>query len=219
MSYGIKILVEGPMALFSRPELKVERVSYPFITPSAARGLIEAIYWHPGMRYVIDRIHVLNPIEFSNVRRNEVKSKISARNVNSVINGGQATLMIATGEDIQQRASMVLKNVRYVIEAHFDLTEKATPTDSAEKFYAILTRRLKKGQCYHQPALGCREFPARFSLYEGEDIPNPHRGKQQDYGLMLLDMDYSDPKNIQPMYFHAVMKDGVIDLTDCEVFR
>lgn len=219
MSYGIKILVEGPMALFSRPELKVERVSYPFITPSAARGLIEAIYWHPGMRYVIDRIHVLNPIEFSNVRRNEVKSKISARNVNTVINGGQATLMIATGEDIQQRASMVLKNVRYLIEAHFDLTEKATPTDSADKFYAILTRRLKKGQCYHQPSLGCREFPARFSLYEGEDIPNPHMGKRQDYGLMLLDMDYSDPKNIQPMYFHAVMKDGVIDLTDCEVFR
>lgn len=219
MSYGFRIHAEGPMALFTRPELKVERVSYPVITPSAARGLIESLYWHPGIRYAIDRIHVLNPIAYTNIRRNEVKSKISARNVRSVMNGGSGPLYIATGEDIQQRASMVLRDVAYVIDFHFDITDKAAPGDNTGKFADIIKRRLRKGQCYQQPYFGTREFPARVSLYERDEVITAYPGQEQDLGLMLLDMDYSDTQNIRPLFFRAVMKNGVINLTDCEVLR
>ena len=140
---AIKLEVWGDYACFSRPEMKVERVSYDVITPSAARGLIEAIYWHPGMRYVIDRIHVLSPIRFSNVRRNEVKDKISCREVKRIMeHGGES--FIATPESIQQRAAMVLRDVRYVIEAHFEMTDKAAPGDNPGKFQDILRRRMEK---------------------------------------------------------------------------
>lgn len=219
MAYGIRFYAEGPLALFSRPELKVERVSYAVITPSAARGLLESIYWHPGLRYTIDRIYVQNPIAYTNIRRNEVKNKISAANVRAVMNGCPGPLYISTRQDIQQRASMVLRDVRYVIEAHFDLTDKASPSDNAGKFIDIIRRRLRKGQCFQQPCLGTREFPARFGLYEEDEIPTAYPNSQQDLGLMLYDMDYSDPENIHPVFFHAVMKNGVIDLRECEVFR
>ena len=154
---SVKIEVWGDYACFTRPEMKVERVSYDVMTPSAARGLVEAIYWHPGLAWRIDRIYVLKPIQFTNIRRNEVKSKISAQNVRSVMNGAQKPLYISTSEDIQQRAAMVLKDVRYVIEAHFTLTDKANETDNAGKFQDIIKRRLVRGQCYHQPYFGCRE--------------------------------------------------------------
>ena len=130
MSQGIQVEVWGDYALFTRPELKVERVSYDVMTPSAARGLIEAIYWHPGLRWHIDRIHVMNPIAFTNIRRNEVKDKILASNVRSVMTGGDKPLAIYTGESIQQRASMVLTDVRYVIDCHFTMTDKAAPSDN-----------------------------------------------------------------------------------------
>ncbi len=125
MQMSVKVEVWGDYACFTRPEMKVERVSYDVMTPSAARGLLEAIYWHPGMTWVIDKMYVLNPIEFTNIRRNEVKSKISARNVSSVMKGKTEPLFISTSDDIQQRAALVLKNVRYVIEAHFEMTQKA----------------------------------------------------------------------------------------------
>jgi CRISPR-associated protein Cas5d len=162
MGYGIKLEVWGDYALITRPEMKVERVSYDVITPSAARGIIEAIYWKPAIRWYIDRIHVYNPIEFTNIRRNEVGSKISAREVNTAMNGGRNALFINTNKARQQRASMILKNVRYILEAHFELTNKAGETDTIEKHYNIALRRMRKGQCYHTPCFGCREFLARM---------------------------------------------------------
>ena len=218
MGYGIKVEVWGDYALFTRPEMKVERVSYDVMTPSAARGLIESIYWKPAIYGVIDKIHVCNPIEFTNIRRNEVKSKLLSSTARSVMNGGQKELFINTSADIQQRASMLLKNVRYIIEAHFELTEKAGETDTVEKHYNVALRRLRNGQYFHAPSMGCREFPANFRLYEDSRIQTAYSGTK-DLGFMLYEMDYSNPEDIQPIFFRALMQDGTIDLTDCEVVR
>lgn len=220
MGVGVKVNVWGEYALFSRPELKVERYSYDIITPSAARGILEAIYWHPGMRWIIDKIYVKNPIQFTSVRRNEVKSKILASNVLQAYNGADKPLYISTKEDIVQRASQLLCNVSYTIEAHFEMTEKANASDNPGKFKDIIMRRLRKGECFHMPYLGCREFPANFALCEEEEIHTAYDVvAEKDLGLMLYDMDYSDPENIQPMFFRAVMRHGVVDLRDCEVLR
>lgn len=217
----VTVEVWGDYACFSRPEMKVERVSYDVMTPSAARGLLESIYWHPGMKWVIDRIHVCSPIRFSSIRRNEVKDTISARKVRTVMeNGGE--LYLAAPESIQQRAAMILRDVRYVIEAHFEMTEKASPGDHPGKFQDIMSRRLVKGQFYHQPCFGVREFPAQFSPCAAlPPCPEELRG-EKDLGWMLLDMDYSDPENITPLFFRAILRDGVLDvpgITDREVVR
>ena len=220
MGVGVKVNVWGDYALFSRPELKVESYSYDIITPSAARGILEAIYWHPGMRWIIDKIYVKNPIQFTSVRRNEVKSKILASNVLQAYNGADKPLYISTKEDIVQRASQLLCNVSYTIEAHFEMTEKANTSDNPGKFKDIIMRRLRKGECFHMPYLGCREFPANFALCEEEEIHTAYDVvEEKDLGIMLFDMDYSDPENIQPMFFRAVMRHGVVDLRDCEVLR
>lgn len=216
---SVKIKVWGPYAMFSRPEMKVERCSYDVLTPSAARGLLEAIYWHPGLRWCIDKIQVVKPIRFTSVRRNEVKSKVSASNALQVYNGVDKPLYINTKEDIVQRASILLCDVEYVIEAHFEMTEKANATDNPGKFQDIIKRRLKRGECYHMPYFGCREFPANFALCEEEISSYYENEPEKDLGFMLYDMDYTDPNNIQPMFFRAVMKHGTIDLRDCEVIR
>lgn len=219
MSYGIKVRVWGDMALFSRPEMKVERCSYDVMTPSAARGILEAIYWHPGFRWIIDKIYVVNPIKFTSVRRNEVKAKISSEAVRRVMNGEHKQLYISTKENIVQRASILLKDVEYVIEAHFEMTEKANSTDNHGKFKDIMVRRLRKGECYHMPYFGCREFPANFELFENEVTESFYKDDEKDLGYMLYDMDYSDPLEIKPMFFRAFMHHGVVNLQDCEVFR
>ena len=207
---SIKVEVWGDYACFSRPELKTERMSYDVMTPSAARGLLEAIYWHPGLRWVIDRIYVMQPFRFTGIRRNEVKSKISADNVRSAMSGGKQEVYLCTSEDIQQRAATVLQDVRYVIEAHFVMTDQAAPSDNAGKFCDIMRRRLEKGQCYHQPCFGVREFPAQFRLWPGGEIPTT--GETRDMGLMLYDMDYSDLRNITPMFFRAALENGVLNV-------
>ena len=190
------------------------------ITGSAARGILEAIYWHPGMRWIIDRIYVKNPIQFTSVRRNEVKSKILASSVLQAYNGAEKPLYISTKADIVQRASTLLCNVEYVIEAHFDMTEKANETDNPGKFKDIIMRRLKRGECYHMPYFGCREFPAHFCLCEEDEIKTAYdEVEEKDLGFMLYDIDYTDKENLQPMFFRAVMKRGVLDLRDCEVVR
>lgn len=207
----MSIMVEtwGPYACFSRPEMKVERVSYDIMTPSAARGLIEAIYWHPGLRWRIDRIYIRAPIRFTNVRRNEVKDVVKASTVKKLMDsGGEA--WIATSESIQQRASMILRDVHYVIEAHFEMTENASPTDNPGKFQDIVTRRLSRGQFYHQPCFGTREFPAFFKPCEKiPECPEELKG-HKDLGWMLWDMDYSDPQDIRPLFFRAELRDGVL---------
>ncbi len=213
---SVKVEIWGPYACFTRAELKTERASFSVITPSAARGILESLYWHPGMMYIIDRIHVLSPIRFTNIRRNEVKDKVLASKLLASAKGGEIPC-IATGESIQQRASMMLKDVHYVIEAHFDMTSKAGPGDNPGKFQDIIKRRLKRGSCYSQPYLGCRECTCYYRLWEEDSIPAID--ESQDLGLMFYDNDYSNPKEIQPTYFHAVMKHGVIDLRNCEVIR
>ena len=215
----ISLEVWGDYALFTRPEMKVERVSYDVMTPSAARGLIEAIYWHPGLRWVIDCIHVCAPIRLTNLRRNEVKSTLSARSVRTVMERGTGELYLCTANDIQQRAALLLRDVHYVIEAHFDVTDKAAPGDNPGKFQDIVKRRIQRGQFYHQPCFGTREFPAAFRLWEGGEIPTAYPGSEKDLGFMLYDMDYGDPADIKPMFFRAVLKNGVLDLTDAEVYR
>ena len=217
---SVKLEVWGDYACFTRPEMKAERVSYDVMSFSSARGILEAIFWHPGMRYVIDRIYVLSPIAFTNIRRNEVKSKISASVVKKQITGGSNELYLDASEEIMQRAAMVLRDVHYVIEAHFELVpEKLGANDNEGKFCEMLGRRVEKGQCYHTPYFGCREFPVNFRHWEGEDIPTAYPNETKDLGFMLFDMDYSDPKNIQPMFFRAQLKNGALDLTNAEVLK
>ena len=209
----MSILVEvwGDYACFSRPEMKVERVSYDVMTPSAARGLLESIYWHPGLMWVIDRIHVCSPIRFTNIRRNEVKDTISLKKAETILkNGGD--FYLSTSESIQQRAAMVLRDVHYVIEAHFQMTAKASPSDNPGKFRDIMRRRLEKGQFYHQPYFGVREFPANFRPCQTiPPCPESLCG-EVDLGWMLLDLDYQDPQNITPKFFRAVLRDGVLEV-------
>lgn len=211
---SIQIEVWGDYACFSRPEMKTERVSYDVMTPSAARGLIESIYWHPGLRYCIDRIHVLAPIRFTNIRRNEVKSTLLARKALSAARSGE-TLALIPSQDIQQRAALILQDVHYVIEAHFDMTDKAAPGDNPGKFQDILRRRLQRGQAYSQPYFGCREFAAHFQEWPGGDVPAID--VTQDLGFMLYDMDYRDMQNIQAQFFRAKLEHGVLDCRNCEV--
>lgn len=202
----------GPYACFTRPEMKTERVSYDVITPSAARGLLESIYWHPGMRWVIDRIHVSAPIKFTNLRRNEVKSTISARVARTVMTRETGDLFLEAPRDRQQRASMLLRDVHYIIDAHFEMTDKAAPSDNERKFQEIVERRIARGQCYSQPYFGCREFPAQFKACEAiPPCPEELRGTW-DLGYMLWDLDYSNPENITPLFFRASLRDGVLEV-------
>lgn len=172
VSYGFKIMVEGDYACYTRPEFKVERVSYDVPTPGALEGMLKSIYWKPAIRYVIDKIIVFQPIEFVNVRRNEVKEKVLLRNIKSQMNGKGGDPCIYTDKDISQRASMILKNVKYGIEFHFELTgiKSDEETDSEKKHFNMIKRRLEKGQCFRTPCLGCSEFPAkRIDLVEEFD--------------------------------------------------
>lgn len=221
MAYGFKVEAWGDYALFTRPELSVERVSYDVMTPSVARGILESIFWHPGMRYTIDRIHVLNEIRFENIRRNEVKSKALASSMRKAIGGKGGLPYIDRSADIQQRSSMVLGDVRYVIEAHFDMTEKTAPSDSPGKFCDIFRRRCERGQCYSQPYLGTREFSAHFRPWTSLSDPVGFYSTdgERDLGLMLYDMDYSNLEDILPTFFRARMVNGVISISQSEVFR
>lgn len=211
---GTKLHVWGPYACFTRPEMKVERVSYDVMTPSAARGVLEAIHWKPAIVWVIDRIHVLRPIRFQTFRRNEVGSKIPAARVKTAMGRDSLEgLGLAVDDDRQQRATIALYDVAYVIEAHFELTEKAGPDDTAAKHIEMFKRRAAKGQCFHRPCLGCREFAADFELVEG-DMPSsalPAADKSRDLGWMLYDIDFSKPDK-PPIFFRARLENGILDV-------
>jgi CRISPR-associated protein Cas5d len=212
MGYGIKLKVWGERACFTRPEMKVERVSYDVMTPSAARGILEAIYWKPSIQWVVDRIHVLNPIKFENIRRNEVASKIPKNNITSAMKDPSKPLFLFVEEDRQQRAAMVLRDVAYVIEAHFEPNDKDGENEG--KHLDIFNRRAGAGQCFNQPYFGCREFPVFFEL-AGDEMPAALQ-EDRDLGWMLYDMDFpkkgSKKTPITPMFFHAVMRAGKIDI-------
>ncbi|HWP39857.1 type I-C CRISPR-associated protein Cas5c [Fontivita pretiosa] len=212
---GIRIHVWGDFACFTRPEMKVERVSYDVITPSAARGILEAIYWKPQIRWRITRIHVLKPIRFTSLRRNEVASKVPAARVAQAMSSGHGALGLYVEDDRQQRAATILRDVAYVIEARFDIIDGE---DNPGKHLDQFNRRARDGQCHTRPYLGCREFPADFELIE-KDQPLPpvadELAGERDLGYMLHDIDFAD--GITPHFFHAIMRDGVIDVPPMRV--
>jgi len=216
LGYGFKVEICGDYACFSRPELKVERVSYDIITPSAARGILEAVMWKPAVRYFIDEIAVCKPIRFENIRRNEVGFKANSMEPKSA-NVGR-----------QQRASMVLRDVRYIVSAHFEMTEKAQEHDNEGKFAEMIRRRLEKGQCFHEPYLGVREFPAKLRLIGKDETPPMPIEETRSFGVMLYDIEYIKEtdtrgdeivKEFRPTYFIADMRQGVVDLRNVEVLR
>lgn len=219
MSYGIKLHVWGDYACFTRPEMKAERVSYDVITPSAARGILEAIYWKPQIRWVIDKIHVLKPIRFTNIRRNEVGKKMPAPSAKVMAGKEPAKVGLLIEDERQQRASLILRDVAYVIEAHFDLLDRSEPEG---KHLDIFNRRARKGQYFHHPYFGTREFPVSFALVEnGDTVPKselPPDDQSRDLGFMLHDIEFDqDPrtKKVQdttPRFFRAEMRGGIIDV-------
>ena len=210
MAYGIRLKVWGDHACFSRPELKIERVSYDVMTPSAARGILEAIHWKHAIRWVIDAIHVLKPIRLQSIRRNEVGSKIPPGKVKTAMNRGDLRgLQLIVDEDRQQRAATVVVKPAYVIEAHFELTAKAHPEDNASKHLEMFNRRAARGQCFHQPCLGTREFPAYFRLIPSEEDLPKAINVSRDLGFMLWDINHQAPGR-PSLLFRARLDEGVM---------
>jgi len=210
MSYGIKLQVSGDFACFSRPEMKVERVSYDVMTPSAARGILEAIHWKPAIRWVIDAIHVLKPIRFQSIRRNEVGSKAPTGAIKTAMKRGSLEgLHLLVDQDRQQRASTVLVDVAYVIDAHFQLTGKAGESDSEGKHLDMFNRRVGRGQCFHQPCLGTREFAARFELLPAGAPAPAAIDESRDLGFMLWDIDHAAEQR-PSLFFRAALDRGVM---------
>ena len=210
--------VAGDFACFTRPEMKVERVSYDLITPSAARAVFDAILWKPAVRWHIRRIEVLRPVRWVSVRRNEVASVASTRNVITAMNANRGNLGLYVEDDRQQRAGLFLKDVAYRIHADLEFLSDKAPADSLTKYAEMFLRRASKGQCVNQPYLGCREFAARFRLIEDieqESLPDP--GLDGDLGWMLYDMDFADPAAPKPQFFRARLACGVLDLDGIEV--
>jgi CRISPR-associated protein Cas5d len=214
MAFGIRLHVWGERALFTRPEMKVERVSYDVLTPSAARGILEAIHWKPAIRWVIDSIQVLKPIRFESIRRNEVGSKLSAASVGKAMKAGRTDALVCHIEDErQQRAATVLRDVGYVITAHFELTDKAGLEDNVGKHLDTFNRRAQRGQCFHMPCLGTREFTASFELLaDGAQAPVPDAALtgERDLGWVLHDIDFANGNTAH--FFRARMVEGLIQV-------
>ncbi len=206
MAYGVRLRIWGEYACFTRPELKVERVSYDVVTPSAARGIMEAIYWKPSVCWAIDRLYVVNPIRYDNIRRNEVATRVPVGNVRKAMRGDTGRIGMFVEEQRQQRSALLLRDVVYVIEAHFSVVGSFDTSPAKHK--EMFERRASRGQCFHQPYLGCREFPAHFDLVD--TIPCSANKGVKDLGWMLHDVDFD--RGREPVFFRAVMKDGVIDV-------
>ncbi len=211
--------VKGAYACFTRPEMKVERVSYDFITPSAARSVFDSILWKPEIRWEVERIEVLAPVRWISVRRNEVGTVISTRNLQTAMTAGQGQLGLYVEDERQQRAGLFLRDVAYRLHARL-VSVKGEALHNPAKYAEMFTRRASKGQCVNQPYLGCREFDARFRLVttpHGE--PEPCAEVDGDFGWMLYDRDFSRPADPRPMFFRAKVVRGVLDLSGVEVRR
>jgi CRISPR-associated protein Cas5d len=210
--------VSGPFACFTRPEMKVERVSYDVMTPSSARSIFEAILWKPAIRWQVHRIEVLKPISWINLRRNEVSAVVSTRNVQQAMASGSGTLGLYIEDERQQRAGLFLRNVAYRIHADLSLV----PERSGEpliKYTEMFTRRAEKGQCVNQPYLGCREFAAAFSLVTPDSAMVPAIGESRELGWMLHDMDFTQPSSPRPKFFNAKLLAGVVEVPPFEEAR
>jgi CRISPR-associated protein Cas5d len=216
VAFGVRLRVSGDYACFTRPEMKVERVSYDVMTPSAARGILEAIHWKPAIKWIVEEIRVLKPIRFQSIRRNEVGAKAPVAAIRKAMkNGDVGDLTLVVEDHRQQRAATVLADVDYVIGARFELTAKADDSDNPGKHLDTFNRRARKGQCFHQPCLGTREFPARFELIEpGEPLPSaeetPDLGfsARRDLGFMLYDIDHAGDRS--SLFFRATLDHGVM---------
>ena len=219
--------VTGDFACFTRPEMKVERVSYDVITPSAARAVFEAIFWKPEIRWKVHKIEVLRPIRWISVRRNEVGAVASTRNAQTAMNEGRGQLALYIEDERQQRAGLFLRDVAYRLYADMEMVGDDARTNPG-KYLAMFERRAEAGQCVNQPYLGCREFAARFRLVRLQDDsrggwllppdePPTLDNWSPDLGWMLYDMDFSDPDSPQPKFFRAQIAKGVLDLSDAEL--
>ena len=206
--------VKGDYACFTRPEMKVERVSYDFITPSAARSVFEAILWKPEIRWQVERIEILAPVRWISVRRNEVASKASVRNAQTAMGSGEGNLALYVEEDRQQRAGLFLRDVAYRI--HADLSLAPGCTEPLMKYTEMFTRRASKGQCVNQPYLGCREFAADFRLVTADTPPATPIGDTRELGWMLHDLDFTHPADPQPRFFNARLDKGVVQVPPFE---
>lgn len=196
----MRLKVWGDNACFTRPEMKVERVSYDVMTPSAARGVLEAIHWKPAIRWQVTQIDVLNPIKWESVRRNEVGNVMSPRSTGIFIE-----------DDRQQRAGLFLRDVAYTIHACFELTDKAGPEDTTIKHQEMFLRRAEKGQCFHRPYLGCREFAASFELIPHDQLLPEPLADSRDLGWMLYDMDFGGGET-KPRFFRGELKKGILSV-------
>jgi CRISPR-associated protein Cas5d len=211
------IEVRGELACFTRPEMKVERVSYDLITPSAARAVFDAVFWKPAIRWHVRRIEVLMPIRWTNLRRNEVASVVSTSNVQQAMKAGTGMLALYADEDRQQRASLLLRDVAYRLHADMEVLPGRQDPEPPAKFFEIFERRARKGQCVNQPYLGCREFAARWRLVDLPASDPPPIADTRDLGWMLHDMDFANAADPQPRFFKAQMLRGVVETDVREV--
>ena len=202
--------LSGPYACFTRPEMKVERVSYDVITPSAARACFEAILWKPAIRWHVRRIEVLRPIRWINLRRNEVASVVSTRNVEAAMKAGKGELGLYIEDDRQQRAGLFLRDVAYRVHADLEFLPQRDPQANAMKYQQMFERRASKGQCVNQPYLGCREFAAAFRLVDHPEIESPAIAETRELGFMLHDLDFSNAADPKPRFFRAQMEQGTV---------
>jgi CRISPR-associated protein Cas5d len=218
MASSFCLEVSGPFACFTRPEMKVERVSYDVMTPSAARSVFEAILWKPAIRWRVHRIEVLRPIRWMNLRRNEVSAVVSTRNVQQAMTAGTGNLGLNIEDERQQRAALLLRDVAYRIHAQLDaVTDEARGNPG--KYIDMFTRRANKGQCVNQPYLGCREFAADFRLVENLSTASPAIEDNRELGWMLHDLDFTHPTDPQPRFFNAKMQAGVVEVPPFEEAR
>lgn len=204
--------LSGPWACFTRPEMKVERVSYDVITPSAARACFEAILWKPAIRWHVHRIEVLKPIRWINLRRNEVASVASTRNAETAMKAGRGDLALYIEDDRQQRAGLFLRDVAYRVHADLEFIPERDPSASALKYQEMFERRARKGQCVNQPYLGCREFAAAFRLVDDTGAEPAPLAETRDLGFMLHDLNFSNPADPQPRFFRAKLEGGVVQV-------
>jgi CRISPR-associated protein Cas5d len=204
--------VRGDWACFTRSEMKVERVSYDVITPSAARAVFEAIFFKPAVRWEVRRIEVLAPVRWMNLRRNEVASVVSTRNVQQAMKQGSGELALYVDEDRQQRAALLLRDVAWRLHADLIVRPDRRDPEPPAKFFAMFERRARKGQCVNQPYLGCREFASRWRLVEDLSAEPPPIAETRDLGWMLHDLDFADSADPQPRFFRAQMNAGVIEV-------
>lgn len=204
--------VSGDFACFTRPEMKVERVSYDVMTPSAARAVFEAIFWKPAVRWRVRRIEVLKPIRWINLRRNEVGAVVSVRNVQAAMNGGDGVLALNVEDERQQRAGLFLRDVAYRIHADLELRPDRLDQSPPAKYRAMFERRAEAGQCVNQPYLGCREFDARVRYINDPTAEPPPIAETRDLGWMLHDLDFAKADDPQPRFFRAQLEGGVIEV-------